>query len=209
MPIYGLAEAARAIRVPVSTLRWWVRGREPFLPVIALPDPSDSRLSFTNLVEAHVLSALRLRHRIHLTRIREAISFVEKTLGIPHALASVPFQTDGVDLFVEHVGQYVNVTRGGQLAMRRLLEEFLHRVEYDAGVAAILYPFVSPSIVEPVVSMNPLVSFGRPVIAGTRIPTEILAERYDAGESLESLAEDYGQPREAIEKAILFEQEAA
>ena len=157
-----------------------------------------------------MLSSLRLKHRIHLTKIREAVAFVEQKLEIPHALASVKFETDGVDLFVDHVGAFLNVTRGGQLAIRRLLEEFLHRVEYDdAGGAVLLYPFLSPGSVERAVSISPLVSFGRPVIDGTRIPTEILAERYDAGESLESLAEDYGQSREAIEKAILFEQEAA
>ncbi len=210
MPIYGIREAARAIGVSASTLRWWVRGRDPFLPVIQLPNPSDSRLSFTNLVEAHVLSALRRQHQIRLGKIREAVEYVERRLRIVHPLASQKFETDGVDLFVEHFGQLLNVTRGGQLTTRRLLSESLKRVEYNpSGRAEILFPVTPFDSNRRPVSISPVVSFGRPVLTGTRIPTEILAERYDAGESLESLAEDYGQSKEDIEQAILFEQHAA
>ena len=82
--------------------------------------------------------------------------------------------------------------------------------EYNpSGRAEILFPVTPFDSNRRPVSISPVVSFGRPVLAGTRIPTEILAERYDAGESLESLAEDYGQSKENIEQAILFEQHAA
>lgn len=88
MPIYGITEAARAIGVNSSTLCWWVCGRAPIKPIIDLPDPSDPRLSFTNLVEAHVLTALSQMHRIHLGKIREAVGCVALTLEILHPLAS-------------------------------------------------------------------------------------------------------------------------
>ena len=57
------------------------------------------------------------------------------------------------------------------------------------------------------VVIDPLVSFGRPVLAGTGIPTAIIAERYKAGESIDELANDYGRQRYEIEESIRCELE--
>jgi hypothetical protein len=67
LPAYSIAEAAHYLRIPIATLRSWVRGRHYpteagekfFKPVIDLPDPNLASLSFVNLVEAHVLDAIR------------------------------------------------------------------------------------------------------------------------------------------------------
>ena len=55
------------------------------------------------------------------------------------------------------------------------------------------------------VVIDPDISFGRPVIAGTGITTSIIAERYKAGESIADLGHDYGRPRNEIEEAIRCE----
>jgi uncharacterized protein (DUF433 family) len=54
-------------------------------------------------------------------------------------------------------------------------------------------------------SIDPRISFGRPVLAGTGIQTTIVVERYKAGESVEELAKDYGRGRLDIEEAIRWE----
>ncbi len=46
---------------------------------------------------------------------------------------------------------------------------------------------------------------GRPVLAGRGIPTIVIAQRYKAGESIDSLVEDYGCERAEIEEAIRCE----
>lgn len=51
------------------------------------------------------------------------------------------------------------------------------------------------------------VSFGRPVLEGTGIPTAIVAERYKAGETIEELADDYERPSRDIQEAIRCELE--
>ena len=53
--------------------------------------------------------------------------------------------------------------------------------------------------------IDPRVSFGRPSIIGTGIPTSIIAERYKAGESVEDLADDYGLQPLQIQEAIRSE----
>jgi uncharacterized protein (DUF433 family) len=53
--------------------------------------------------------------------------------------------------------------------------------------------------------IDPRISFGRPVIAGTRIATAVIGERWRAGESVEALAADYGRSLAEIEEAIRCE----
>jgi uncharacterized protein (DUF433 family) len=170
-------------------------------------------LSFVNLVEAHVLDAIRRTHGIALPNVRKAIQFVERKLGSRYPLAEKTFETDGIDLFVQEYGQLINVSRELQLAMKTVLEAYLQRIERDAsGLAIRFYPFTRdrmPSLAvgkEPrSVVIDPRVSYGRPVLVGTGIPTSILAERYKAGDSIKALADDYDVPTDEIEEAIRCE----
>ena len=70
MPAYGITEVGHYLQIPPSTLRSWVKGRfypteaghQFFEPLIALPEVIESGpilLSFINVVEVHVLDALR------------------------------------------------------------------------------------------------------------------------------------------------------
>jgi len=216
LPSYGLSEAAHYIRTPEATLRSWIRGRRyptssgvrHFRSVINVPNPRRSVLSFTNLVEAHVLSALRREHDIRLDKIRSAIDYLQRHFPGQHPLAHHNFETDGVDIFVEKYGQLINVTQSGQLAMKQIIQIYLRRIERDrAGLPVRLFPFtrqISASEPKSVV-IDPQVSFGRPVLVGTGIATWLVAERYKAGESMEELAYDYGRDRMDIEEAIRCE----
>jgi uncharacterized protein (DUF433 family) len=161
-----------------------------------------------NAVEAHVLDALRREPRIALHQVREALTDVEQLFPSKHPLADQKFETDGIDLFVDRYGQLINLTQQGQLAMRSILRDYLSRIQRDAsGVPIKLYLFTrTHSADEPkVISMDPYVSFGRPVLEGTGITTTIIAERYKAGESIEELARDYECPLPAIQEAIRCE----
>jgi uncharacterized protein (DUF433 family) len=216
LPAYSISESAHYLRIPRSTLRAWVAGQayrsngdtRLFRSIIALPDRRASLLSFINLVEVHVLDALRREHEVPLQKVRKAILYLSQHLHSRHPLAEQRFETDGVDLFIRHYGQLVNISQSGQLAMRKILEAYLRRVEWDdAGVVARLYPFTRKRMVdEPkAIVIDPRISFGRPVLAGSGIPTAVIAERYKAGESVDELADDYGRKRLEIEEAIRCE----
>lgn len=213
---YSLSEASRYLLIPPATLRSWVVGRKYpteagpkfFRPIIQLPGEIRAGLSFSNLVEAHVLDAIRRHHQVPLNKIREAIDYLRKHFASKHPLAEQRFETDGIDLFIDKFGQLINVTQSGQIALRELLEAHLHRVEHDSGGTAVrLYPYTRKrALDEPkVVVIDPHISYGRPVLVGTGIPTAVVAERYKAGESVDELAEDYGRSRNEIEEAIRCE----
>ncbi len=169
-PVYSIGEASRYLSIPAATLRSWVAGRKYptgsgpkfFRPVIQPSDDARAGLSFVNLVEAHVLDAIRRHHQVPLSKIREAIHYLRRQFSSVHPPAEQRFQTDGVDLFVEKFGQLINVTQSGQIALRELLRAHLHRVEHDAtGTAVRLYPFTRKrDLDEPkVVVIDPHISY--------------------------------------------------
>ena len=216
MPSYGLAEAAHYLRIPIATLRSWVRGRHYptesgqrfFKPVIELPDAKLPSLSFVNLVEAHVLDAIRREYNVPLPKVRIALDYVKRHFGSQHPLADHEFQTDGAALLLSRFEKLIVVSEAGQLAMKEMLAAHLRRVEHDAtGFAARLYPFTRKRVAdEPkIIVIDPWISFGRPTITGTGIATSIVAERYKAGESIAELAQDYGCERNYVEEAVRCE----
>lgn len=216
MPAYGVGEAAHYLRIPLATLRSWVLGRfyptdagkKFFRPIVSLPDRNKPLLSFVNLVEVHVLDAIRRQHEVPLHMVRRALDYLQRHFPAAHPLAVQQFETDGMNLFVEKFGQLINASQAGQTEMRGLLEMHLRRVDRDAGGFPIrLYPFTRKREAdEPkAVVIDPFVSFGRPVLAGTGIATAVVAERYKAGESIDDLAHDYGRERSDIEEAIRCE----
>jgi len=220
LPSYGIMEAAHYLRIPPTTIRCWVSGRyypskagRQFSgPIIYLLGQETRLLSFMNLVEIHVLDAIRRKHNIPLEKVRIAVRYLSKQFPSKHPLADQEFETDGLNLFVKKFSQLINISQDGQLAMREVLQAHLHRIERDlAGIPVKLYPFTRKRDVEELqkepkaVVIDPLVSFGRPVLAGTGIATAVVAERYKAGESVDELADDYGLERLPIEEAIRCE----
>lgn len=220
LPSYRTPEVAHYLRIPLTTLRSWVQGRHYptrggarfFKPIIELPDPDSNLLSFVNLVEVHILDAVRRDHRIPLHKVRRAVDYLKESFSSEHPLADHKLETDGLDLFVEKYGHLINISQKGQLALRKLLEAHLQRLDRDTtGVPLRLYPFTRKRLVvelgeEPkAIVIDPHISFGRPVLTGTGISTAIVAERYKAGEAIEELADDYGLSSLEIEEAIRCE----
>lgn len=216
IPTYSISDAARYLRIPAGTIRSWTLGRHYptlngsnfFKPLIAIKDLKPRLLSFTNLIEIHVLRAIRKHHKIDLDKVRIALDFIDEQFPVPHPLASERFHTNGVDLLIEKYGSLINASKHGQTELKEALNAHLERIEVDdTGLAIKLYPFTrsheenNPRIV----AIDPRIAFGRLVIAGTGISTSVLAERYQAGESIDDLAYDYECDRFKIEEAIRCE----
>lgn len=217
VPAYSLPEAAALVGCPVSTLRSWVLGRTypkrnggtGRSPAIIKPATLNASLiSFTNVVEAHVLAGLRRRYELKLDSIRTAVRYVREKLGTSHPLAHEQFKTDGVHLFVERFGRLINATKEGQTAIREVLDTYLERIDYRDGRAVRFFPLLREAAPR-VIVVDPRRSFGRPVIAGTSIPITAIRERFDAGDNVELLAEDYEVPSDQIQEALRATPKAA
>ena len=218
MAVYNMADAAHYLGLPYSTVKSWVVGQryrtpdgeEKFLkPIIKPVDKAKRLLSFRNLVELHVLSLTRREFRIPMQKVRTALDYLKRELDTQHPLSDVPLETDGIDVFVERFEHLVSASRKGQLAMREVVKQYLQRIDRDKNGSPLrLYPFTrgSTQVEQPrTVVVDPEISFGRPVLAGTGIRTSILAERYKAGDTIQDLVYDYGLNATAIEEAIRVE----
>jgi len=188
------------------------RGEENwFEPVIEISDPAQKYLSFYNLFEAYICDALRREHKVPLGQIRAAIKLIETKLDPngTHPLVEQRFATVGVNLFIEWYGELIGVRNPDQGTIRAVLEGYLQRVDRDRfGKVMRLYPFTrAPRVPDDprVVVMDPTVMFGRPVIAGTRVATAMVYQRWKAGEGVQTLAEDYARPIPEIEEALRCE----
>jgi uncharacterized protein (DUF433 family) len=205
-PAYGLAEAAVYLKVPYTTLRYWLTGFRKISPIIEPAEPDPVRLSFSNLLECHALAAMRKIYDLKLPSVRRALSELRKNYPQPHPLVSQVFLTDRKDLFIEKLGKAINVSRHGQLGMD-FYHLHLERVEKDSKGLFRFFPFVlEPRPAEPkTIEINPLIGFGKPVIAGTGISTAIIASRFNARESVADLAGEYGCTPQQIEEVIRWE----
>jgi uncharacterized protein (DUF433 family) len=213
---YTLAEAARYVRLPSATLRSWVLGRQyptaegsgQFPPLLRPASPRPLLLSFSNLIEAHVLRSLRTEHAVSVKALRKALTYAEKELGIDRLLLRPELCAEPGKIFLDRYGELIDLSASGQLAMRRLFNEHLRRIEWGTSKFPIrLYPFLFPSEQRSIV-IDPHIAFGRPVLAGKAIKTSTIAERIDAGESVNDVAADYDLGPSDVEQAILYERAA-
>ena len=212
MPAYSIAEAAGYLRVPKSTLRAWLLGQGTFRPVIDIADRKNRHLSFINLVEAFVLAGIRRKHAIPLPKVRKALGYLRRTFNTGRPLADEEFATDGVELFVEKFGALIGATQAGQMQLREVIRDRLKYVRRDASGTPekiVLFPASEDAVAATNVVIDPLMSFGRPVLDGVGVRTSILAERFKAGEMIDELAREYDAAPEAIQNAIRCELIAA
>ena len=216
LPAYTISEAAHYLAVPAATVRYWSVGRDDYAPLIRVPEHTPTLLSFLNLAELHVLAAIRREHEVKMPSVRKAIEYLaahaQRPMDKHRPLISHQLETDGLHLFAELYGQLINISRAGQTAMRQIISVALRRIDRDpSGVPIKLYPFTRAATVETprMIVIDPRLSAGRPVIAGTGLATQLIAERYKAGDSISDLAHDYERGNEEIEEAIRCELQAA
>jgi len=216
-PAYALAEASRYLKLPAATLRSWVVGR-PYpkgdgvghsRPLIHPPKKQPLLLTFWNLIEAHVLRSLRTEHTVSIKAVRQALTYAERSEQIDRLLLRKDLRTNAGKLFLEKYGELIDLSASGQLAMRKIFEEHLKRVEWDEWQFPVrLYPFVSGEADRRPIAIDPKIAFGRPVVLRAGVSTGIIADRIDAGESPADLADDYNLSLSEIEEAIVYERAA-
>lgn len=213
LPNYGITEASVYLHVPVSTLRYWAVGTRADPPLVRLaqlrPNPL---LSFKNLVECYVLEVIRVSHGVNLRTLRYSLKIALEKFPSAHPFADYAISTHGDHVYLDDK-LLVDLSKGGQLAIRDVLGSSLRRVHRDKlGLAQRLYPYLQKKhMLRPyeetprTVVIDPGVSFGMPVLANSRISTGFLASRYRGGDSIPMLAQDYGRKEKEIEEALVWE----
>ena len=215
LPLYSRREAAHFIRVSVSTMEGWVApkirdsGSRLSEPVIRVPRDTHGRLSFNNLVEAYVLKLLRSKHDVSMQAVRRAVAYAEREMRIDRLLMrkELRFGKAGDLFWDKYLGELITLSRGGQLAMREIVEEGLLRIEWDeaTGLPLRFFPLVSELAGKRSILIDPRVCFGQPTVAGYGVITAAILSRVNAGEDEREVALDYGMPLYMVKDVLIYE----
>jgi uncharacterized protein (DUF433 family) len=159
------------------------------------------------LIEVAVVAAFR-KEGISLNEIRNVREYVSKVLRSEFPFAEYRFKTDGKKLFMDYQqvegvggrGKLLRPGQGGQLAWDQIigrLREF--RYDRDKGFV-VRWHLGAP---DSAIVIDPRVAFGAPTISG--MPTWAIKGRWEAGEPIEDIADDFGLEEQEIVRALEFE----
>lgn len=207
-PLYTITEAAQHLGLKPSTFQAWTRGRGGRPPVIRTPqvEGRGASITFIDLAQGHVLAAFR-KAGVSMQRIRPALEKLDNEMSLHHALASQNLMTDGVEVLFDYAEQTGNedvrqlvVVRDGQHVFREIIQDYLKLVTFgEDGYAAVIE---LPAYGDAHVVADPRRAFGQPVFdkAGTRV--EDVIDRFYAGDSISTVAREFGVSSEQVEAAI-------
>lgn len=203
VPVYRIGEAARYAGTSVQSAARWHSGEAVVLP----KREHRADLSYMQLIELAVVAAMR-REGVKLHAIRSAREYFGKTLDSEFPLAEYRFKTNGTDLIVDYeqidpsagMDKLLYASSGGQLGWKEVLDRRLKEFEYEDGEIVIRW-HVGGS--DSRVAIDPRVSFGAPTISGAA--TWAIRGRWDAGESVADIADDFGLSPDGVADALKFE----
>jgi len=153
-PRYTVAEAARYVGMPPSTLASWAKGytrhfaNRPTVkqgPVItSLPSATGSgaTIPFIGLVEATVVQAFR-QTGLPLQRVRRALQVLADQGELEHALASKRLYSDGAQVLYDYASnsgdqmlRLLTVVDSGQRVFHEVISHYLRRISFDGTWAS-------------------------------------------------------------------------
>jgi uncharacterized protein (DUF433 family) len=204
-PTYSITEAARYLGMSRHTLRSWVIGRLHTPPLIQIADYHGKMLSFFDLAEAHVLCSTRQFYGVQISK--PALAYIQAHWPSRHPLLSMKLHTDGKSIFIKTIEETISASAKGQTSFRPIVDAYLERIEFGSdGEPIRLFPFRIGTKQQQAkrIVIDPLVSSGQPVVAGSGVPVLILCARHSGGETIKDLAADYGLEPGEVEEAIQF-----
>ena len=163
-------------------------------------------LSYLELVEVAFVATFRALG-VSLQRIRKARDYAAQVLKSEYPFAEHSWLTEGHHVLLDlrtvegdtSVGRLIAADRQGQVAWKELVSDRFQQFDYDNGIALVWHLAGRRS---PVV-IDPRLSFGAPSVSG--VPTWALKGRWDAGEGISDIQDDFGLTEEDLRYGLLFE----
>ena len=163
-------------------------------------------LSYLELVEIAFVATFR-GLGVSLQRIRRARDYAAQVLNSEYPFAEYSWLTEGHHVLLDlstvegdaSVGRLIAADSKGQVAWKEVISDRFHQFDYENDIALIWHLAGRRS---PVV-IDPRVSFGAPNVNG--VPTWALKGRWDVGESISDIQDDFGLSEDEIRFGLLFE----
>jgi len=194
-PLLTPRETARHLRIPESTMYYWLSEQAAGAPLVHRVTPERRgwpSMPFVAVIEAYVLRTLRVDHRLKKSTVRDAAAAIRREFDTPYGLATKRIATDGVDIFIEHAGRELARAFDGQTPIKDIIQGDLKYIAWDSAdgtpnrLQLRQYSNVAPVIIDP------RFAWGAPVIEANRVPVAAIVDLWRAGESIRTVADEYG-----------------
>ncbi len=203
-PIFTISEAARHLDLPVSTLHNWARppaeGSAPLVTAFAARGHR-ATVPFIGFTEAFVLNAA-FKAGVPHHRIRPGVEAIKQQVGgLEHALAYKRVFTDGAEILFRFVEEEdLTVARTNQTQFTKTVENQLRLIRYaDDGFAARVQ---LPKYSVAVVTVDPHVASGSPLIESGGARVKDLIDRYQGGDPEADIARDFEVPLNEVKEIV-------
>ncbi len=206
VPNYRIRDAARYTNLSAQTVaKWHSRPGDNGNSALSNKDRG-AALSYLQLIEVAVVASFR-KAGVSLRKIKSAREYLAMQLRAEHPFAEYRFKTDGRDLWMDYAQFEANAgdrtllvaSRQGQLAWSDIIGK-LQEFEYENDGLAIRWHVAGK---DQGITIDPRVQFGAPAVDG--VATWVFKGRWDAGEPLDEIADDFGVTNSSVLKALRFE----
>jgi len=176
------------------------------LPPVTSRTDGSGQVSFVDLIEIIAIGRLK-EIGFALPAIRQIVRNCQEILLIERPLATLKFKAGGREIFVERADDTLLEVgrRKGMQAWNEVLGPFLEDLDYSGELASRWWPLGHD---KPIV-VDPEYGYGFPVVASSGVRTEIIRERFEAGDLEAQIARDFNLDPIAVERALQFELQRA
>lgn len=199
----------------MPTIRGWISGypNSASGPVLRRDFEETRTISFLDLMELRFIA--HFRPHVSMQTIRTAAEQARKEWNVQHpfALSGERYYTDRKRIFAksaEETGdEHAWDAASGQHEMWTIIEESLSKgVEFDPNsyLAKVWRPDISAF---PDILIDPRLAFGKPVVAGARVPTKTLYDLWMAEGSKSRVANWFGIEEYQVSAAVEYELQPA
>lgn len=206
IPNYKIRDAARYAHLSPQTVASWHTKPGANRKSTLSTKEKGAALSYLQLIEVAVVSSFR-SSGVSLKKIKAVREYLSKQLQAEHPFAEYRFKTDGKELWMDYAQfeasagdkTLLAASQSGQLAWTDIIGR-LQEFEYENDGLAVKWHVAG---VDQEIVIDPRVQFGAPAIDG--VPTWVFKGRWEAGEPLAEIADDFGVPNSAVLQALHFE----
>jgi uncharacterized protein (DUF433 family) len=212
--LYSLGDAAHLLKMPISSVRYWLFGRGRIAPLIKRHLAQEHLLTFEELIELHFVNTFR-REGVSLQTIRKSAARAAQKFHADYPFTTQRFDTDGRSIFATLADEETNKVhiedlKHGQLVFVKFIRPLFRKLEYRGAEVERYWPLRTKRSTGRIV-LDPHRQFGQPIDAETGVSTSVIVSAVTAGEGqdVRAVAKWFEIPVEAIRAAVRFERSLA
>lgn len=207
--IYSPDEVAEILKLPYHKVKYLIRG---YWNTATFGKERHRTINFLGLIEFYFYYYLR-EQKWTPQAIKKLHTQLSSDYNTPYPFASLKIkphkrksQTDKMEAWVDRDDQLIQADGKLQPSFREFIDPFLEQIEYgDDLLAKRFYPLKKTKTVV----IDPKKQFGKPIINGMGVRTEVIYKFYLGGESKKGICKLYDLELEQVENAIQYHESKA